>query len=389
LSLPAGVAALGNAPSAVIPATILITVIGILSAFGFYLIGKVCAYIGAQSFREAWSRSVGEGSSWIPAYTVTFKTFFACLAFSMVLADTFSSILGSARNNTLLGITCAILLPLCLKKDLKSLAPFSLLGVIGMAYTMFAMIIRYSDGSYLLGDEVQGEFIESISNFLRPKFGNAGAESVFSPNSLMLVCMLSTAYMAHFNAPKFYVELKNNTLQRFNTVVSYGFGLSILLMGIMTALGFLTFGGNCAGVVLNNYSLDDTIMGFSRIAVGVSLIFSYPLAFTGCRDGFMDLFKIPVEKRSPVTTNFVTVALLGVITYLALMLRDITIVLSFSGATLGNALTYVYPAMMYRAVVAKQGRKGENFTVGLSMLSAVIGIVMGALGTAMAVKENF
>ena len=160
-------------------------------------------------------------------------------------------------------------------------------------------------------------------------------------------------------------------------------------MGIMTALGFLTFGGNCAGVVLNNYSLDDTIMGFSRIAVGVSLIFSYPLAFTGCRDGFMDLFKIPVEKRSPATTNFVTVALLGVITYLALVLRDITIVLSFGGATLGNALTYVYPAMMYKAVVAKQGRKGENFTVGLSMLSAVIGIVMGALGTAMAVKENF
>ena len=195
LSLPAGVAAFGNAPSAVIPATILIAVIGILSGFGFYLIGKVCAYTGAKSFREAWSKSVGEGSSWIPAWTVTFKTFMACLAFSMVLADTFSSLVGSGRTETLLTITGLVLLPLCLKKDLKSLAPFSLLGVIGMAYTMFAMAARYFDGSYAMGDESQGKFTESIESFLRPKFGNNGAESVFSPKVLTLVCMLSTAYM--------------------------------------------------------------------------------------------------------------------------------------------------------------------------------------------------
>ena len=158
-------------------------------------------------------------------------------------------------------------------------------------------------------------------------------------------------------------------------------------MGIISGLGFLTFGGASTGVVLNNYSLDDGLMGFSRIAVGVSLIFSYPLAFTGCRDGFMDLFNISEERRSPTTTNFVTLVVLTVITYLALTLRDITVVLSFGGATLGNALTYVYPALMYRAVVAKQGRKGENFGVSLSILSAIIGIVMGVCGTAIAVKE--
>jgi len=76
LSLPAGVAAFGSAPSAFIPAGILIAVIGILSGYGFALIGKVCAYTGAKSYREAWSRTVGEGTSWIPAYSVTFKTFF-------------------------------------------------------------------------------------------------------------------------------------------------------------------------------------------------------------------------------------------------------------------------------------------------------------------------
>jgi hypothetical protein len=196
LSLPAGVAAFGSAPSAFIPAGVLIAVIGILSGYGFQLIGKVCSYTGARSYREAWSKSVGEGSSWIPAVSTTCKTFLACLAFSMVLADTFSSVLETSRNETLVVATLVILLPLCLMKNLKSLAPFSLVGVMGMAYTALAMTVRWLDGSYVMvGDTPQGQYISQLAGHLRPKFGNLGVESVFSPNAFILVCMLSTAYM--------------------------------------------------------------------------------------------------------------------------------------------------------------------------------------------------
>jgi hypothetical protein len=196
LSLPAGVAAFGSAPSAFIPAGILIAVIGVLSGYGFHVIGKVCSYTGAQSYREAWSKSVGEGSSWIPAASTTCKTFLACLAFSMVLADTFSGLLETPRNETLMVVALVILLPLCLMKNLKSLAPFSLVGVMGIAYTALAMTVRWLDGSYVMvGDTHQGKFISQIAGHLRPKFGNLGVQSVLSPKALILVCMLSTAYM--------------------------------------------------------------------------------------------------------------------------------------------------------------------------------------------------
>lgn len=46
LSLPAGVAAFGNAPSALIPATVLIAVIGAMSGYCFSLIGRVCEMTG-------------------------------------------------------------------------------------------------------------------------------------------------------------------------------------------------------------------------------------------------------------------------------------------------------------------------------------------------------
>lgn len=271
LSLPAGVAVFGNAPSAIIPAAILIAVIGILSGYGFALIGKCCAYTGASSYRQAWSNTVGESTSWIPAWSTTLKTFLACLAYSMVLADTFSKLIGKPRNVTLLGVTVGVLLPLCLKKNLQSLAPFSLAGVLGMGYTALAMTLRYLDGSYSMPD---GELATQLDSALQPAFGNKGWQSVISPDALILVCMLSTAYMAHFNAPKFYLELKQNTISRFHQVVAYSFGISIVLMALITALGYLTFGKACSGLVLNNYATSDKWMSGSRIAVAISLVFS-------------------------------------------------------------------------------------------------------------------
>jgi amino acid permease len=199
LSLPAGIAAFGNNPAALVPALSLIAIMGILSGYGFAVIGKVCAYTGATSYRDAWSKSVGPSTSWIPAWSTTLKTFVACLAFSMVLADTFSSLLGTTeRTKALLGVT-AMLLPLCLLKNLSSLAPFSLLGVIGMLFTATAMTVRWLDGSYAMPD---GKLLDQVPKILKPSFGDRGLTSVFSPSSLILVCMLSTAYMAHFNAPK-------------------------------------------------------------------------------------------------------------------------------------------------------------------------------------------
>jgi amino acid permease len=170
-----------------------------LSGFGFDIIGKVCAYTGATSYRDAWSRSVGPSSSWIPAYSATCKTFLACLAISMVLADTFASLLSMTQQRTLVlaGVTSLVLLPLCWMKSLAALAPFSLLGIFGMIWTGIAMATRYLDGSYssLTG---ANSLLRQVPANLHPKFGTTGGtlSVMFHPSSLVLVCMLSTAYMA-------------------------------------------------------------------------------------------------------------------------------------------------------------------------------------------------
>lgn len=198
LSLPAGIAAFGNAPSAVIPAVALIAAIGGLSAYGFGLTGRVCALTQTSSYREAWSKSLTASSSWLPAWTVTLKTFCAILAYSMILGETFSSLIAVFTGRTLStwlvlpSLTTGILLPLCLLKNLSSLAPFSLLGSMGMIYTALAMFWRYATKAYT----ASGKFGTDLPKALQPAFGTVGASGIFDAKAAILLGMLSTAYMA-------------------------------------------------------------------------------------------------------------------------------------------------------------------------------------------------
>jgi Transmembrane amino acid transporter protein len=241
LSLPWGVAVFGNAPSALIPAISLIAAMGILSAYTFGLMGRICQRTNTQSYSAAWDVAVGKEWSPLIAFSCFIDCFAGNLSYSMILADTIQNLVASAgysitRTNALLGVTSMVLLPLCLLKNLASLAPFSLVGIMGMLYTTAAMGIRYFGRSYSPGG------IYYTSQLAAPVFGTAGASAALHPSALILACMLSNAYIAHFNAPKFLQELKNNTMSRFHQVIAWSFGTSIALYGLITAFGFLTFG---------------------------------------------------------------------------------------------------------------------------------------------------
>jgi hypothetical protein len=123
-------------------------------------------------------------------------------------------------------------------------------------------------------------------------------------------------------------------------------------------------------------------MGLSRIAVAVSLVFSYPLAFVGARDGMLDLLNL---KGTEKTQNFLTIGLLSAVTFAALNIPDVSFVLALGGATLGNALIYIFPALMFRKAIKNKAdaTPGQKKEVVLAMASALLGSAMGVLGVKM------
>lgn len=183
------------------------------------------------------------------------------------------------------------------------------------------------------------------------------------------------------------MELKDNTIPRYLKVVSVSFAISVLLFSAMASLGFLTFGAASSGLILNNYSVKDGLMGISRIAVFLSIVFSYPLAFTGARDGVLDLFNI--KNRSAKFLNILTVGMLTFLTSAALVVPDVSFVLAFAGATLGNALIYVFPALMFRGAVRKlkSPTKLQKAEVKVALTSGVLGLGFGVMGAVKAVQS--
>jgi sodium-coupled neutral amino acid transporter 11 len=194
--------------------------------------------------------------------------------------------------------------------------------------------------------------------------------------TLILVSTLSTAYVAHFNAPKFYADFKDATVPRFNKVVSAAFAIVVAIVILIVVPGYATFGSSTAGFILNNYATSDPLATAARVAVGISVVGTYPLVFTSLRDGLRALAGASPEsahKRITMTT-------FGIVTLLALVIKDVGLVAAVGGAVFGSLLMFIFPAMFFLRSGAKPGeRKIAKGLVGSGVLFGLLGLVISLL----------
>lgn len=428
LSIPGGIASFANAPSAMWPSIVVIWIMGIANAYSFSLLGRICAITKSHSYSMAWERTVGRryGSKYqLFVDSVVFgKAILGTWSFSIIIASTCtplyryllerSSALSAIGSNSsgspssapvLVVITLFVLLPMCLSQRLASLSIFSAIGTVGTIVTITTMILRFFDGSYNEG----GQFYEDLSLKQRPSFGtDKGATAFFSFKSLTLVSILSTGYIAHYNAPKYYYELKDHTTGRFNVVVTFGFLFAAVTYTVVSATGFLTFGENSMGFVLDNYSYRDPLATVARFGVAVSVIFAYPLLFHGGRDGLISLLQTlsstttssaadvdsSARIRLPTQTesNIVTILLLSSVTALAIFVNDLTFVLSFSGATMSSLIIYIFPPFMFSSLVKNcccYVSEDTDREVKFGYFMMVVGAILGIAGAYVSVERAF
>ena len=139
LALAAGVAAFSASPVAIVPALILMLFLGGVSGYSFSLIARVGDEVGADTYKDTWSKVFGDSLSIIPALTVAFKTYVGGLSYAIILGDSFSSIATLAgapaalrsSNTWIVLLSTLVLLPLSLMRDLSSLAIGSVIGTAG------------------------------------------------------------------------------------------------------------------------------------------------------------------------------------------------------------------------------------------------------------------
>ena len=317
------------------------------------------------------------------------------------------------------------------------------------ADTALFVWFRKFDASYAVG----GKFYELIAESSRPAFAAAtAARPLVNPSIFVLISMLATAFLAHYNAPKYYKELATpadgtSKQKAFNIVCAGAFGLASLLCAAVMAGGYLTFGGASQGLILNSYATSDPLALLARLGICASIIFSYPLNFVGLREGVLNLFKLdgkkvrrpPQGRRKAATPLFVhrllvscaadscssdtcprllpaaccllpataapqssvhvatTLVLLCAMNGVALVLKNLGLVVAVGGAALGTSLVYTFPALMFiQATRLKRKElqaKGSDISASrlremyLNMGLTALGLSLGGVGVFMSLKS--
>lgn len=82
---------------------------------------------------------------------------------------------------------------------------------------------------------------------------------------LLLVGLSGLTFPPDHNSLLIYGSLRKPTLDRFSLVTHYSTGISLAMCLIMAFAGFLTFGSNTKGNVLNNFPADNIMVNIARL----------------------------------------------------------------------------------------------------------------------------
>ncbi|CAE8617501.1 unnamed protein product [Polarella glacialis] len=395
LSLASGVAACSDLPGAVAPGCFLVVLCGAALGYTFALVARNCELLGVRSYRESWEKTLGPKTAWLVSICSLIMAGSGCLQYIMVLSEAGSSLAALAglpsllatRSGAMLAIVGTILLPMSFLDNLNQLKFTSVAGIFGVFYYVFAMFWRYITGAYAPG----GQFYKLLLPAVQPSFSVTGG-SMLSPPVLTLLGMLTSAYICHYNAPKYYQELKDRSMRRFYLTVLLGFGGSTLIYLVGFTSSFLTFGGHSSSFIFNNYASTDGLFVAARAIMSFVIICTYPLLFVGLCQGALEL--LPggpgVGAEAQKRKRNMTFGLVAGLTAMALSTKDIGLVIALPGAVTGSMLAYVFPALIHlkatAAEAAKAPRLGLRLQRSLSRVLVLLGCATAVLGAASALK---
>jgi len=301
-------------------------------------------------------------------------------------------------NTWIIGLSAFVLLPLSLMRNLSSLAIGSLIGTVGTLYTAAFMALRLADHSYSAG----GKFYEVMAASSRPFFeAHTASHPLINPSIFVLISMLATNYLCHYNAPQLYQELAPPTDgsskdKEFNKVALGGFGLAALVSALMMACGYLTFGGASQGLILNSYAISDPLAFVARLGIIASVLFSYPLLFVGLRTSVLNLLKLDGNNNSVHIIS--TLLLLCSVNGLSLVLKDLGLVVAVGGAALGSAVVYTFPALFFIQAMRQKKKaleaQGQQLPAGLAREMygnyglVALGITLSVIGVTVSLQSR-
>ena len=249
------------------------------SACGFLYLIECCEHHGKFTYKEIGERALGVG--WPVELVKMLYTFGTCTAYMVLIGDFVTSLSAeiapgdsrllrrlhdvfSSRTSSTILVAATLCFPLSLLRSLNALRFTSLLAIGCIAYTVLA---------------VAGTF--AVEHHFRV------ADSVrltsFSPTILGCLPLMGVSLTGHYNAPRLYYEMRDRSESKFRAVVAGAIATCVVCYSVMALSGYLMFGDRVDGDILNNLSTTGSVAVLARLALLVTIVFSYPLVFNAVR----------------------------------------------------------------------------------------------------------
>lgn len=161
-------------------------------------------------------------------------------------------------------------LPLTLLTQLDSLRYTSYVALVAVADLILVVVYKFFDRSGL--DPPGDIYLVHLS----PSFVAALPVYIF-------------AYTCAQNLFAIHNELKSNTHQRINYVLTTSIGSAAVIYEILGILGYLTFGSNVSSNLISDYH-NSMFIAICRLAISILVLFSYPLQLHPCRASLDKVF---------------------------------------------------------------------------------------------------
>jgi sodium-coupled neutral amino acid transporter 11 len=207
---------------------------------------------------------------------------------------------------------------------------------------------------------------------------------------LVLMNMCCVAYACHYNAVKYYMELRDRTVPNLKSVMMYGIGGTALVFWCMMVLGYATFGSNSQALLLNNYhGSQDAMATVARAFTGIAIISGYALMFAGLKAALFSLTGLdrPSVPRREAKQRALSAALLALIAAAACFVteHELATVIGIVGSVIGSVVIYMFPAFVNNSLLKMKDKKGNNLAEPFFKGEALFNKVMVAFGAIFAV----
>lgn len=385
MALPATMKVLG-----LVLGFVLIILMGILSEISVELLIRFAVFSKATSYGEVVQYALGRPARVLSELCIIVNNAGVLVVYLIIIGDVMS---GSAhhfgvldqwlgtgvwdhRKLVILLVVVVFLAPLCSLEKIDSLSLTSAasvaLAVLFVVVACVIALIKLAEGR-----------VEAPR--MGPDFGSKKAIL----DLLVVIPIMTNAYICHFNVQPIYNELEGRSPQKMNLVGRITTILCIVVYLFTSVSGYLLFGSDTESDILTNFDKNLGIRFSSALnyIVRVGYIFHLVLVFPVVHFSLRQTVDaLAFEGSAPLSESrkrslALTVFLLGLIYFGSTMIPNIWTAFKFTGATTAVSLGFIFPALIalrlgqQGAVLGSRERLLSWFMLVLAIIVSIVGVI--------------